>query len=104
MQKYTSNFQGEKWQDIVGMNDAKLQDKGIAALGARRKLLKVSLSSWDCAYEDKTHLHVLPVYQVFANVRTHYKIPHPEGYLEELGTDDKDKDGNGDDQADGDKD
>jgi hypothetical protein len=24
------------------MNDAKLQDKGVAALGARRKLLKVS--------------------------------------------------------------
>jgi hypothetical protein len=47
---------------------------------------------------------VLSVYQVFANVRTHYKIPHPEGYLEELGTDDKDKDGNGDDQTDGDKD
>lgn len=36
--------------------------------------------------------------QVFANVRTHYKIPHPEGYLEELGTDDKDsKDKDGDD-------
>jgi hypothetical protein len=32
------------------------------------------------------------VLQVFANVRTHYKIPHPEGYLEELGTDEKDKD------------
>lgn len=31
-------------------------------------------------------------------MRTHYKIPHPEGYLEELGTDDKDsKDKDGDD-------
>lgn len=33
-------------------------------------------------------------------MRSHYKIPHPEGYLEELGTDDKDgKDKDGDDQA-----
>lgn len=39
--------------------------------------------------------------QVFANVRSHYKIPHPEGYLEELGTDEKDpKDKDGDDAAD----
>jgi hypothetical protein len=45
MQKYTPNFQGEKWQDIVSMNDAKLQDMGVAALGARRKLLKVCVLS-----------------------------------------------------------
>lgn len=34
-------------------------------------------------------------------MRSHYKIPHPEGYLEELGTDEKDpKDKDGDDAAD----
>lgn len=32
---------------------------------------------------------------MFANVRSHYKIPHPEGYLEELGTDEKEKEKDG---------
>jgi len=35
------------------MNDAKLQDKGVAALGARRKLLKVGLALWDCANDER---------------------------------------------------
>jgi hypothetical protein len=30
-----------KWQDIVKLNDEDLTAKGVAALGARRKMLKV---------------------------------------------------------------
>lgn len=30
-----------KWQDIVKLSDSELEAKGVAALGARRKMLKV---------------------------------------------------------------
>ena len=30
-----------RWQDIIQLDDAALQEKGVAALGARRKMLKV---------------------------------------------------------------
>lgn len=30
-----------KWQDIVKLSDSDLEAKGVAALGARRKMLKV---------------------------------------------------------------
>lgn len=30
-----------KWQDIIKLTDAELEEKGVAALGARRKMLKV---------------------------------------------------------------
>lgn len=41
LHKYTPNFQGSRWQDMVNMNEADLEKKGVAAQGARRKLLKV---------------------------------------------------------------
>ena len=31
---------GVAWEDMVKMGDKDLEDKGVAALGARRKLLK----------------------------------------------------------------
>ena len=37
---YTSNFEGMNWRDTVVMDEAALEAKGIAALGARRKMLK----------------------------------------------------------------
>lgn len=40
LHKYTPNFEGMKWQDIVVMDEAQLEGKGVAALGARRKMLK----------------------------------------------------------------
>jgi hypothetical protein len=40
LHKYTPNFEGSKWRDMVLMDDAALEAKGVAALGARRKLLK----------------------------------------------------------------
>lgn len=41
LHKYTPNFEGAKWRDMVLMGDIDLENKGVAALGARRKLLKV---------------------------------------------------------------
>ncbi|KAI8584267.1 hypothetical protein K450DRAFT_218984 [Umbelopsis ramanniana AG] len=41
LHKYNNIFEPMKWQDIVKMNDEDLTAKGVAALGARRKMLKV---------------------------------------------------------------
>lgn len=41
LHKYNSIFSDTNWQTIVKMNDADLLAKGVAALGARRKMLKV---------------------------------------------------------------
>ncbi|KIY71817.1 hypothetical protein CYLTODRAFT_368709 [Cylindrobasidium torrendii FP15055 ss-10] len=40
LHKYTPNFEGMHWKDMVMMDDAALDAKGVAALGARRKMLK----------------------------------------------------------------
>ncbi|KAF7422332.1 hypothetical protein PC9H_010488 [Pleurotus ostreatus] len=40
LHKYTPNFEGMKWRDMVVMDEAALEAKGVAALGARRKMLK----------------------------------------------------------------
>ncbi|KAJ3481873.1 hypothetical protein NLI96_g7367 [Meripilus lineatus] len=40
LHKYTPNFEGMNWRDIVMMDEAALEGKGVAALGARRKMLK----------------------------------------------------------------
>ncbi|KAL0574558.1 Flap-structured DNA-binding and RNA-binding protein [Marasmius crinis-equi] len=40
LHKYTPNFEGMKWQDMVVMDEAQLEAKGVAALGARRKMMK----------------------------------------------------------------
>jgi len=40
LHKYTPNFEGTKWQDMVVMDEAQLEAKGVAALGARRKMMK----------------------------------------------------------------
>ncbi|KAG2184224.1 hypothetical protein INT44_009239, partial [Umbelopsis vinacea] len=41
LHKYNSVFEAMKWQDIVNLSDDDLVAKGVAALGARRKMLKV---------------------------------------------------------------
>lgn len=41
LHKYNNIFESMKWQDMVKMNDDDLTAKGVAALGARRKMLKV---------------------------------------------------------------
>jgi len=40
LHKYTPNFEGMNWKDMVTMDEAALEAKGVAALGARRKMLK----------------------------------------------------------------
>ncbi len=40
LHKYTPNFQGVHWKDMVVMDEPALEAKGVAALGARRKMLK----------------------------------------------------------------
>ena len=40
LHKYTPNFEGMSWRDMVTMDEKALEDKGVAALGARRKMLK----------------------------------------------------------------
>jgi len=40
LHKYTPNFEHMKWQDMVMLDEAQLEAKGVAALGARRKMLK----------------------------------------------------------------
>jgi len=41
LHKYTTLFESMRWQDIINMTDEQLTDKGVAALGARRKMIKV---------------------------------------------------------------
>lgn len=41
LHKYNTIFSDTKWQTIIVMNDTDLIAKGVAALGARRKMLKV---------------------------------------------------------------
>jgi hypothetical protein len=40
LHKYTSSFDGLTWQEIVVLDDASLEARGVAALGARRRLLR----------------------------------------------------------------
>jgi hypothetical protein len=40
LHKYTPNFEHMNWRDMVAMDEAALEANGVAALGARRKLLK----------------------------------------------------------------
>ncbi|KAB5593591.1 Protein VTS1 [Ceratobasidium theobromae] len=40
LHKYTPNFEGMNWRDMVLMDEPALEAKGVAALGARRKMLK----------------------------------------------------------------
>jgi len=41
LHKYTHIFESMSWKEMVVLTDEELTQKGVAALGARRKLLKV---------------------------------------------------------------
>ena len=41
LHKYTENLKDMKWTDLVELDDKALEDRGVNALGARRKMLKV---------------------------------------------------------------
>ncbi|KAJ3277067.1 hypothetical protein HDV01_000119 [Terramyces sp. JEL0728] len=40
LHKYTTIFENDDWRDIVKLTDEQLEKRGVAALGARRKMLK----------------------------------------------------------------
>ena len=41
LHKYTDNLKDMKWVDLIELDDKALEDRGVNALGARRKMLKV---------------------------------------------------------------
>ncbi|KAL2884531.1 Protein VTS1 [Ceratocystis lukuohia] len=41
LHKYTDNLKDMKWQDLIELDDKALEERGVNALGARRKMLKV---------------------------------------------------------------
>lgn len=45
LHKYTDNLKDLKWQELVELDDEALEKRGVNALGARRKMLKVSISN-----------------------------------------------------------
>jgi SAM domain (Sterile alpha motif) len=42
LHKYTDNLKDLEWKDLIQLDDKGLEDRGVNALGARRKMLKVS--------------------------------------------------------------
>lgn len=45
LHKYTDNLKDYKWTELVELDDKGLEERGVNALGARRKMLKVSRQS-----------------------------------------------------------
>jgi hypothetical protein len=41
LHKYTTIFEKDDWKQLIILNEDQLTEKGVAALGARRKMLKV---------------------------------------------------------------
>ncbi|EAQ91054.1 conserved hypothetical protein [Chaetomium globosum CBS 148.51] len=41
LHKYTDNLKDMQWTDLIELDDKQLEDRGVNALGARRKMLKV---------------------------------------------------------------
>ncbi|KAI8871064.1 hypothetical protein GQ42DRAFT_162282 [Ramicandelaber brevisporus] len=41
LHKYSAALEGIAWQDLLKMDDQQLMDRGVTALGARRKMLKI---------------------------------------------------------------
>jgi SAM domain (Sterile alpha motif) len=55
LHKYTDNLKDLKWQELVELDDEGLEKRGVAAVGARRKMLKVSY----CSFNQSAPLSVL---------------------------------------------
>lgn len=41
LHKYTDNLKDLEWKELISLSDDDLQDRGVSALGARRKMLKI---------------------------------------------------------------
>jgi hypothetical protein len=53
LHKYTDNLKDMKWTDLIELDDKALEDRGVNALGARRKMLKVFEQVKDAKAEGK---------------------------------------------------
>jgi SAM domain (Sterile alpha motif) len=56
LHKYTDNLKDLKWQELIEMDDEGLEKRGVAAVGARRKMLKVrdnATISWPLTLENQ---------------------------------------------------
>ena len=51
LHKYTDNLKDFKWTELVELDDKGLEDRGVNALGARRKMLKVSQATYLVSYK-----------------------------------------------------
>ncbi|SCV74414.1 BQ2448_6846 [Microbotryum intermedium] len=75
LHKYTSTFEGSNWKEMVMLDDEGLEKKGVAVLGARRKLLKYVLHRSlvhrlsDSSANPGLHPHASLFYRVFETVR-----------------------------------
>ena len=45
LHKYTDNLKDLKWQELIELDDEGLEKRGVNALGARRKMLKVHITT-----------------------------------------------------------
>jgi len=48
LHKYTDNLKDMAWQDLVLLDDEGLEKKGVSAVGARRKMIKVCAMVYNC--------------------------------------------------------
>lgn len=55
LHKYTDNLKDLAWDDLIELDDSQLVDRGVNALGARRKMLKVFEQVKDAKAEGKLH-------------------------------------------------
>jgi len=46
LHKYTDNLKDLKWHELIELDDSGLEKRGVNALGARRKMLKVRIPFW----------------------------------------------------------
>ena len=48
LHKYSPILENYSWQDLIELDDQTLEEKGVSALGARRKLLKAFAIVKEC--------------------------------------------------------
>ena len=63
LHKYTDNLKSLDWTDLIELDDKGLEDRGVNALGARRKMLKV------CSKPQSVRNAVAHVIKVFEQVK-----------------------------------
>jgi len=55
LHKYTDNLKDMIWEDLIELDDKQLEDRGVNALGARRKMLKVFEQVKEAKQKGKLH-------------------------------------------------